>query len=72
MQILENECLETRANQTCGVHLQLNVTKRTCARVTRESTGNKNTGYHFQSIMPCFPEHLFSLDFTYFKALKTE
>ena len=61
MQILENECLETRANQTCGVHLQLNVTKRTCARVMRESTGNENTGYRISRALClaflniCFP-----------------
>ena len=75
-QIPENECLKICANQTCAVHLY-NVAKGTCVRVTRESTGNKNTGYqliseHFQSIIPCFPEHLFSLDFIYFKALKAD
>ena len=43
----------------------------------RESTGNENTGCHiirerFQSGMPCVPEHLFSLDFIFFKALKAD
>ena len=37
----------------------------------------KNTGYHiirayFQSVMPCLPEPLFSLDFIYFKAVKAD
>ena len=53
------------------------VAKRTCTRVRRESTGTKNTGYHiireyFQSVMPCLPEHLFSLDFIHFKAVKAD
>ena len=43
----------------------------------RESTETKNTGYHiireyFRSVMPCLPEHLFSLDFIYFKAVKAD
>ena len=53
------------------------VAKSTCTRVRGESTGTKNTGYHiireyFQSVMPCLPEHLFSLDFIYFEAVKTD
>ena len=54
------------------------VAKSTCARVRRESTGTKNTGYdiiireYFQSVMPCLLEHLFSLDSIYFKAVKAD
>ena len=64
MQIPENTCKPDMRGAL--------VAKPTCARVTRESTGNENTGLlHFQSIMPCFPGHLLSFNFIYFIASKS-
>ena len=38
----------------------------------REHWERKHRLSHFQSIMPCFPEHLLSLDFIYFNALQAD
>ena len=53
------------------------VAKRTCARVVTEHWERKNRGYqiiceYFQSVMPCLPEHLFSLNLICFKGLKAD
>ena len=66
----ENESLNTCANQTCAVHL----CQRTCMRVTKEHWERKEAFYafceHFEDVILCLPEHLFSLAFIYFKTLK--
>ena len=63
-QVLRNTC---KPDMHCAL-----VGKCTCARVMREHWGQKHRLSHFQSIMPCFPEHLFSLDFIYYKALQAD
>ena len=64
MQIPENTC---KPDMRCAL-----VVKCTCARVMREHWEQKHRLSHFQSIMPWFPEHLFSLNFIYFKASEAD